>query len=75
VELQSEMRIINRRDPDTHDIEAPLRMMASSERHLEAFTAQKPLELVQYLQAQGPAPRIYGHVDNEGLWLLPLHAA
>jgi hypothetical protein len=69
------MQIINLLDHERHDIEAPLLQMVSSEDHLEAFKGQKLLELVRYLQAQGPAPRACGHLMLGLLCLMPSGSA
>ena len=69
------MRIINLLDLEANDIEAPLQQMASSGDRLEAFKGQKLLELVRYLQVQGPAPRACGHLMLKELWLTPYNAA
>jgi hypothetical protein len=69
------MQIINLLDPETHDIETPLRTMALSADRQEAFRGQRLLELVQHLQAQGPVPRACVQLLLRELWLRPYNHA
>jgi len=69
------MRIINLLDRASRDVEPQLLEMASSEDRVKAFKAQKLLELVRHLKAQGPAPEACGHVRNNELWLSPYNVA
>ena len=67
------MRIVNVANPEAGDIEAPLRAPAAGPDRLTAARGRKLLELVQYLHAQGPAPRACGHVILNELALFPGH--
>ena len=63
------MRIINWRQREGHDIKPPLHVLAESEDRLRAAKAQRLLELVLCLEAQGPAPQVGGSVFSDELWL------
>lgn len=66
------MRIVNLLDRDSQSIEKPLILMAASADRSESFCGQKLLDLVQYLQAQGPSPQAHACRVHHELWLSPI---
>jgi hypothetical protein len=60
--------------PDEPDIEAELSRRASDEDRICAFQARLLLELVRHLQAQGSAPRAFGRLFLDDLWLSPVRS-
>jgi hypothetical protein len=67
------MRIDNLLDLDGDDIVAPLRALATDPDRLTSARGRMLLELVEYLHAQGPAPRACGHLSLDELVLFPSH--
>jgi hypothetical protein len=66
------MQIISLLDGETKSIERPLLGMAASDDRLEAYCGRRLLELVRYLEAQGPAPQAFGCLLTRQLYLSPI---
>jgi hypothetical protein len=67
------MRIVNVMDLEADDIVSPLRALSADPDRLAAARGRMLLDLVEYLHAQGPAPRACGHLLLDELILFPAH--
>lgn len=69
------MQIDNLLDDDAQDIEAQLLRRISGENTICDGRARSLLELVQHLRRQGSAPKVFGHIVGNELWLSPTNTA
>lgn len=69
------MQILSLFDEEGDNFERALRQQAAGNDPVDARRARKLLDLVRYLEAQGPAPRAFAHLFFDELWLTPFREA